>query len=206
MGRATIGTCQNHRGSLISIHALRGEGDDDFLHNKIGLAHFNPRPPWGGRLWQVQQYQQQWHFNPRPPWGGRHPKKTYAQDFFEFQSTPSVGRATPDAKTKIGWLAISIHALRGEGDLTMSGSLHSTCHFNPRPPWGGRLSQIFDKALLFAISIHALRGEGDVLKPTCLQLATISIHALRGEGDQFFHRLLECDLLFQSTPSVGRAT
>ena len=58
--------------------------------------------------------------------------------------------------------AISIHALRVEGD-------HLPC------PLGVRL----------VISIHALRVEGDAANFTCSQGAcSISIHALRVEGDQ----------------------
>ena len=34
----------------ISIHALRGEGDDNRRRQILYFAHFNPRPPWGGRL------------------------------------------------------------------------------------------------------------------------------------------------------------
>ena len=57
---------------------------------------------------------------------------------------------------------ISIHALRGEGDIE-------------RALWR-RLDRY--------ISIHALRGEGDKrLETTHGTDATISIHALRGEGD-----------------------
>ena len=80
-----------------------------------------------------------------------------------FQSTPSVGRATiksgvDDIKHK----QISIHALRGEGDLSISIK---------------RFSGV-------TISIHALRGEGDLeLAEACDGFLDISIHALRGEGD-----------------------
>ena len=55
-----------------------------------------------------------------------------------FQSTPSVGRATHLSKMSIEDIAISIHALRGEGDEE-SGNY----------------------GCFEAISIHALRGEGD---------------------------------------------
>ena len=35
---------------LISIHALRGEGDTSSINVTIALIKdFNPRPPWGGR-------------------------------------------------------------------------------------------------------------------------------------------------------------
>ena len=59
-------------------------------------------------------------------------------------------------------LPISIHALRGEGDLLVVGIIYG----------------------FIKISIHALRGEGDDI---CifrrLRQIDISIHALRGEGD-----------------------
>ena len=35
--------------------------------------------------------------------------------------------------------AISIHALRGEGDPHSSSLIDKYDNFNPRPPWGGRL-------------------------------------------------------------------
>ena len=40
-------------GSKISIHALRGEGDEDCYTDKEKRRYFNPRPPWGGRLFSV---------------------------------------------------------------------------------------------------------------------------------------------------------
>ena len=59
------------------------------------------------------------------------------------------------------WLVISIHALRGEGDDSSTGS-----------------------ELSVLISIHALRGEGDrVFFQLDKLIVGISIHALRGEGD-----------------------
>ena len=81
--------------SDISIHALRGEGDNrpDRQHTNAQV-YFNPRPPWGGRPTKntneranntisihalrgegdtvaLQNPLQDFHFNPRPPWGGR---------------------------------------------------------------------------------------------------------------------------------------
>ena len=101
--------------------------------------------------------------------------------------------------------AISIHALRGEGDS---------------------INGITD--IVIEISIHALRGEGDTSgRENCFR-AGISIHALRGEGDSHDFRarkrngyfnprppwggrpyLINAEgfyFKFQSTPSVGRAT
>ena len=79
---------------------------------------------------------------------------------------------------------ISIHALRGEGDNTIRISKRYRIYFNPRPPWGGRQAGSSASSVKNAISIHALRGEGD------------------GSAEM---RHTELDV-FQSTPSVGRAT
>ena len=83
-------------------------------------------------------------------------------------------------------IAISIHALRGEGDFNSKGGGDLQRHFNPRPPWGGRRKFIFSSCRHRIISIHALRGEGDNASTNRENSYTdISIHALRGEGDIF---------------------
>ena len=102
------------------------------------------------------------HFNPRPPCGGRlNPDGTiaYAKIFQStpsvwratkvdgkpsllliFQSTPSVWRATFVRDYEAFGFAISIHALRVEGDKACANCLKRS-----------------------AISIHALRVEGDAM-------------------------------------------
>ena len=94
VGRATLRRCCCICQCKISIHALRGEGDPrrDTLADHI--KNFYPRPPWGGR--QVVAY----FFAPQ----------------VLFLSTPSVGRATVRRGQPVHGRAISIHALRGEGD------------------------------------------------------------------------------------------
>ncbi|MCI7650211.1 MAG: hypothetical protein MSS46_08700, partial [Oscillospiraceae bacterium] len=78
-------------------------------------------------------------FNPRPPWGGR-----------------------PTITIDIITIAIiSIHALRGEGDIIKIFKVGTFPNFNPRPPWGGRLKKVVLPLPGKPISIHALRGEGD---------------------------------------------
>ena len=101
-----------------------------------------------------------------------------------FQSTPSVGRATAICHTGNKKRNISIHALRGEGDVSFFQLRFLSLNFNPRPPWGGRQGGFSMRRDRCRISIHALRGEGDTIRacPLC------SRHG------------------FQSTPSVGRAT
>ena len=94
VGRATDQHPCAASGCTISIHALRGEGDNGKTRPSIIQIYFYPRPPWGGR----------------PRMG-----KTCCASC-PFLSTPSVGRATPGLAGARGGLAISIHALRGEGD------------------------------------------------------------------------------------------
>ena len=102
----------------------------------------------------------------------------------EFLSTPSARRATITAPEGVNpWDAISIHALREEGDAIVNNQLTNVKHFYPRPPRGGRpvgyLADLFPAGFLstpsarratrtfaprfaaFLISIHALREEGD---------------------------------------------
>ena len=171
---------------MISIHALREEGD--------------PAPP--------PSPARSWYFYPRPPRGGRHfvdTNKMYAIHISIhalreegdsartgytltrplFLSTPSARRAT-EQTLKIGYLlTISIHALREEGDrfspsilitidvfLSTPSARRATIYdtstevgrlyFYPRPPRGGRHNHLNKSSRPLEISIHALREEGDI--------------------------------------------
>ena len=79
---------------------------------------------------------------------------------------------------------ISIHALRGEGDLHSIAQIFSGHGFQSTPSVG--------RATPCRCGQH--RG------------GAISIHALRGEGDGDREAIPPADYQFQSTPSVGRAT
>ena len=98
---------------------------------------------------------------------------------------PGGGRRSICMLTDAGDTAISIHALRVEGDAaTITAHVLST-----------------------GISIHALRVEGDAATITAHVLSTgISIHALRVEGDCFPEFFGNSLLGFLSTPSGWRAT
>ena len=73
-----------------------------------------------------------------------------------------MGRATHKTDTRTDTDTISIHALRGEGDVQYGLARESEY-----------------------ISIHALRGEGDSGWVAIVEeVIDISIHALRGEGDK----------------------
>ena len=50
VGRATMPFSRDSFFLVISIHALRGEGDSWYAKGGLGCLYFNPRPPWGGRL------------------------------------------------------------------------------------------------------------------------------------------------------------
>ena len=193
--------------SIISIHALREEGDLSSTGCCRGELTFlstpsarraTPHSPFHNLVTR--------HFYPRPPRGGRRVQPLPRRRLSVFLSTPSARRATG---------AIRSRAQAGR-------------NFYPRPPRGGRRARVAKlqhkgvflstpsarRATLFChflprpthISIHALREEGDDHKPglwytdcaflstpsarrattrSCQQLCrvTISIHALREEGD-----------------------
>ena len=69
--------------------------------------------------------------------------------------------------------AISIHALREEGDASWNTASGQPGHFYPRPPRGGRPNATTKIMLSENISIHALREEGD---STFLSLTGYEVH------------------------------
>ena len=96
VGRATNSRLKSRYIGIISIHALRGEGDSHIIDSKIiNFKYFNPRPPWGGR---------------RSGWM----KKYYPEYYISIHALRGEGDVSLYPKFKKG--CISIHALRGEGD------------------------------------------------------------------------------------------
>ena len=63
------------------------------------------------------------YFNPRSPWGERLYICSPCRGDYEFQSTLSVGRATSKLRPTAVARAISIHALRGESDFSTTPAL-----------------------------------------------------------------------------------
>ena len=124
----------------ISIHALREEGD----HLRPGwfrpIRYFYPRPPRGGRPGSSQRMPAaSFDFYPRPPRGGRpgSSQRMPAASFDFYPRPPRGGRPIAGASAGIS-SAISIHALREEGDRTQGSDGRSGRYFYPRPPRGGR--------------------------------------------------------------------
>ena len=137
--RATAAKGQGNIHVQISIHALREEGDQDTETGEIYKGDFYPRPPRGGRR----------------------DSETNGSKTIKFLSTPSARRATKIWGMGNIIIAISIHALREEGDsacpalvgsaqeflstpsarratLTLTWNQEYVPDFYPRPPRGGR--------------------------------------------------------------------
>ena len=126
-------------------------------------------------------------------------------------------------------IAISIHALREEGDPLPCCRGFMLPDFYPRPPRGGRRARWNPLVLIPVflstpsarrataidvsgqigrqISIHALREEGDLTSMVSGYVEPlISIHTLREEGDTAESGTYLKSMLFLSTPSARRAT
>ena len=123
----------------ISIHALREEGDFRLFATSASETYFYPRPPRGGRPQVVFPLSNCLiDFYPRPPRGGRRTDNGVTIRYGKFLSTPSARRATRVGRYRRRKRAISIHALREEGDLSPLARLMQHWYFYPRPPRGGR--------------------------------------------------------------------
>ena len=146
-----------------------------------------------------------------------------------FQSTPSVGRATKlincikiDSRISIHALRgegdivqgyrfpniiISIHALRGEGDVFSYIDSYFVKHFNPRPPWGGRRSRTQNIIVKLAYFNPRPPWGGRPSK----RIKLFSMEKYFNPRPPWGGRPLLDEITldadsFQSTPSVGRAT
>ena len=151
-------------GNLISIHALREEGDGVAPGMQTVQPHFYPRPPRGGRPRVVLIINQFVIIS-------IHALREEGDIFracprtacAKFLSTPSARRAT----------------------LRPAPQPAYRSHFYPRPPRGGRQQTPSgaQRRAIFLSTPSARRATGDarVLRPVS---DIISIHALREEGDK----------------------
>ena len=201
--RATSAARRRVRPKAISIHALREEGDFFWTTRPISSQYFYPRPPRGGRLRILNNF----------------------NNVELFLSTPSARRATLCRSPSTALLLISIHALREEGDTSWTTTRSLCINFYPRPPRGGRLQSgiEYNAQIEFLstpsarratchfrsiphwrnISIHALREEGDVVKAESHPPNKISIHALREEGDSAHPMMSPGTVYFYPRPPRG---
>ena len=168
---------------VISIHALREEGDSLKSFFWTILTNFYPRPPRGGRHFAV-------------------PRRIGA---FGISIHALREEGDKNGRRCRGGKKISIHALREEGDFIFPSGIVRLTYFYPRPPRGGRplLSKILPKLSIFLSTPSARRatrghrlcsGRCGFLSTPSARRATrylllaatnicISIHALREEGD-----------------------
>ena len=145
----------------ISIHALREEGDSPAFCGEGSALVFLSTPsarratseiaksnisvlflstPSARRATPASRctFHPTAHFYPRPPRGGRPFWAETVEYTTPFLSTPSARRATHFKRTSARHNAISIHALREEGDRRGKGQYRCRADFYPRPPRGGR--------------------------------------------------------------------
>ena len=150
---------------IISIHALREEGDALGDLPKNALVNFYPRPPRGGRRagippsMRVSEFlstpsarratsrtsrrcSATVYFYPRPPRGGRHLRVLTPSNFKDFYPRPPRGGRRPSRTC-----------------------CSCSANFYPRPPRGGRPAVDARSVHPAGISIHALREEGDHPEP-----------------------------------------
>ena len=192
---------------MLSIHALREEGDLAQINGiNANIAFLSTPSARRATLIMTSKWDEQRAFYPRPPRGGRRFWIQTDELLYDFLSTPSARRATLCKLCKISDHALSIHALREEGDSASASSTSTAPQtFYPRPPRGGRLTKSMmarPRRSFYPrpprggrrepprcgspcghLSIHALREEGDRMALPGLQSQGLSIHALREEGD-----------------------
>ena len=194
--------------SSVSIHALRGECDRQPTWMPTSPLRFNPRTPWGVRRASSSQWPLTSCFNPRTPWGVRRQRGLFC--FFPmpgfnprtpwgvrrnepyalrtapkpFQSTHSVGSATPDRiragrlrrcfNPRTPWGVRPAHPGRRKshkrfqsthsvGSATRSGtSRPAATRFQSTHSVGSATPEGWIDKMFRKVSIHALRGECDL--------------------------------------------
>ena len=147
---------------VISIHALREEGDFPFSSRQTCFIQFLSTPSARrATIHRPAREPREADFYPRPPRGGR--QRLVIPMAAQLVISIHALREEGDF-----WMlsyccckTISIHALREEGDHPAGILPDSRADFYPRPPRGGRQRDVLGTFATPGISIHALREEGD---------------------------------------------
>ena len=137
--RATIDQQAEIDSYLISIHALREEGDMCSATFALIAMDFYPRPPRGGRHQRTSFPAESGNFYPRPPRGGRHlgiyqEKKAEPISIHALREEGDVLCSSPAVKR---WIFLSTPSAR-RATYVISGLSRLFFYFYPRPPRGGR--------------------------------------------------------------------
>ena len=192
---------------MISIHALREEGDPQLRQGQLCRKEFLSTPSArrathsGGRrgLWLSDFY-------PRPPRGGRPYQAETRFGRVKFLSTPSARRATIISRRPPVCKDISIHALREEGDSRSEPKEEEVSHFYPRPPRGGR-----PVVPVASVRLAGFLSTPSARRATFLRFARLALTVYfyprppRG-GRREILALMQASKKFLSTPSARRAT
>ena len=204
--KATIGNFGRHHELIISIHTFLAEGDGRNAVVKNHMIHyFNPHLPCGRRPAGLRWLPPPEYFNPHLPCGRRLSFCSISCCSVAFQSTPSLRKATHIYDLITAGCVISIHTFLAEGDsVSIIHHLLSYISIHTFLAEGDRFSRpTADRA---DISIHTFLAEGDVTKKKFEKKTSISIHTFLAEGDLHMFGSSPALLLFQSTPSLRKAT
>ena len=205
--RATEGQRTQNAVGLISIHALREEGDAFviFVITPFGIFLSTPSARRATRLARRKESDEELisihalreegdtsrtskrprnpYFYPRPPRGGRPLKRRCLRsDMHFYPRPPRGGRLGGLMQVLDEHIFLSTPSARR---ATAGGPVYGAYYdnFYPRPPRGGRPCPVPSSLSMTMISIHALREEGDARSVQSIAVYIISIHALREEGD-----------------------
>ena len=183
--RATAEQLRQPMGGMISIHALREEGDTGKLYTFLAYEISIHALREEGDTRTRESAGSTKNFYPRPPRGGR-------RIYIELDGSPKF---------------ISIHALREEGDISDTENPIPPRYFYPRPPRGGRRMTTTGRYWQTSVFLSTPSARRATSKAQAdVDELKISIHALREEGDQDGGDYLLTGKLFLSTPSARRAT
>ena len=194
------------RAFIISIHALREEGDIPtrsyaFLSSiSIHALREEGDPVLNSLFPEIQ------HFYPRPPRGGRHVCNWFNQNAIKFLSTPSARRAT---SCRSGIQENSLKFLSTPSARRATAEHKPLCGgstFLSTPSARRATACCQSLTLQLLISIHALREEGDLCSPHLLEiLEDFYPRPPRGGRLSVPSNALRLSI-FLSTPSARRAT
>ena len=193
---------------LISIHALREEGDENansmirrrhpFLSTPSARRATPCRPE---RRWLYQKFLS-------TPSARRATCNGPCKDALDklFLSTPSARRATALDVVVVGIVGISIHALREEGDAGNWAAKWEQSLFLSTPSARRATCKPTTWICLRLFLSTPSARRATMAAPVMAMSRRISIHALREEGDLVMDSTARGGGLFLSTPSARRAT
>ena len=195
-----------------------------------GTQHFNPLPPYGGRLHGVCRHLRVIRISIH----SLRMEGDYVPIYDRIVGNISIHSLRMEGDPQESHICrenrvISIHSLRMEGDYNenqftgeflafqstpsvwretrqLCAYIIAAHNFNPLPPYGGR--RCHDRILPAAVDFNPLPPYGGrrIVSRCSPSSSCISIHSLRMEGDPVEETINNCDDLFQSTPSVWRET